>query len=453
MKHPDMHRLMADGQPEEALAIADAVLAGDYDDIESLFVLGQFYVRQENYPLAHVLFRRVSQLQPSNPSVWSNIGMCLVSLGDEREAVRCFEKALSINPDNPGALANMALIASNDCDYTKALGYCNRLLNKQHHIEAQVTRSFVNLALGNWAEGWDDYSAALQTKFRIDIDYGLPRWDGRSNARVIVHGEQGLGDEIMYASCIADLGQRIGHGNIILDVDHRLSAWFRRAFPHAAVYGDRRADERPWLADAGATHSIAIGELPRFFRRGGPTHAVGYLTPNPELKRMYTALQADGKPERRIGLCWSGGTKGTKQAARELDDESIRNLMRAFPDARFFSLEYNADQAKRGVPMGIAHHHFAVGAGSSYDHTAAYIAALDLVVGTDTTAHHAAGAMGVPSIMLVGARPLWINSDIHGDRHGWYDSVQLFRQRNGESWRQTTARFAQSQIPQLEDAA
>ena len=453
MKHPQLHQLISTpGNEEAALQIIDKVLAEDMDDAEALFALGQYYVRQENYPVAYLMFRRVTELMPDHPSAWSNMGLCKVCLDRPEDSRSFFKQALRLDPYNAGALANLGLLASNDCDYSLALDYCNKLLGHRDHNEARVTRAFAHLALGHWREGWRDYTAALQTKYRIDIDYGLPRWGGRVKATVIVHGEQGLGDEIMYASCIPDLAKRIGWGNVILDVDARLAHWFRRSFPNARVYGDRRAEHRPWLAGSGATHSLAIGELPRFFRPDGPTRAKSYLVPNPELKFMYRALQRGRGECPCIGLCWSGGTRGTKASDRTINMDAIKSIMAAYPNARFFSLEYNPESAARGKPLGITHHHFAVGAGSSYDHTSAYIAALDLVIGTDTTAHHAAGAMGVPSRMIITARPLWLNSDIHGDTHGWYETVKLFRGTRSESISDTAKRYALS-IDQQEKAA
>lgn len=74
-----------------------------------------------------------------------------------------------------------------------------------------------------------------------------------------------------------------------------------------------------------------------------------------------------------------------------------------------------------------------------YDDVAALISELDLVIGIHTAAHHLAGALGVPGIVLVPSKGLWI---WNLDPMPWYRSARVFRQREGEPWLKTMQRLA-----------
>ena len=62
------------------------------------------------------------------------------------------------------------------------------------------------LMLREWSEGWKLYHDTLGVKHREGRDYGLPEWNGEPGT-VVAYGEQGVGDEIMFATCLNELAQ------------------------------------------------------------------------------------------------------------------------------------------------------------------------------------------------------------------------------------------------------
>jgi len=432
--HQQAVALIERGQHDEALTVVSGLLNADHDDALGHFLMGRIHADAGRFGMAHAFFARCVELKPDRHEAWNNLGMCLESMHRNGMARQAFEKALSL-AKKPGYLANLGLTWLHDGDPHRALRFTSRALEMDSTCKAAaITSGFAHLQLGAWPEGWKGFAQALGGKFRARIDYGLPEWAGERDAHVIVYGEQGLGDEILYGSCIPDVLATARA--VTIDCDERLAKVFAASFPHASVHGTRRSEHKPWLDNQ--THAIAIGDLPRLFRPS-PVACPGtpYLVADPDLRAMYDALQArhDGGGARRIGIAWSAGTRATAGQRRTFEPELFRPLTE---HAALFSLQY-----ERPEPDDVLFFHFhpATGRGADFAQTLAFIDSLDAVIGVDTTACHAAGALGKPVMVLVHDRCNWIHAPYQGDRSSWYQSMRLFRQEPGEAWPATFKRL------------
>ena len=444
-RHEEAVTLIRQGREDEAFGVAQELLRQDPDDAEALYILGNLHAKAEQYGSALLFFRRVVELKPGNPLAMNNLGLSLEGLGRPREARRWFERAHAKKQNDPRFACNISTACLSDGDVKGAEEWAAKAIAMQPDMrEAHTARGFALLAMGRFGEGWDEYHHALGGKFRAIQDYGLPVWNGESDARVIVCTEQGIGDEIMYASILPELADRVQA--VTLDCDARSERLLRRALGDRITVHGTRAKERHWLKDGEHTHQLMIGELPRFFRRTRESFpGTPFLKTNPDLVAMYDALQgryAGGK--KRIGLTMSGGTYHTGRK-RAMGVESFKSLVEQHGDTcEFFSLEYRPGSGepieKSGLP--IHHFHFVVGQGADYEHTAAFVSTLDMVVGIHTSAHHLAGGLGIPTQTLVPAQPSWQYGLGLGDAFPWYRSVRLFRQKPSESWMQCVKRLA-----------
>ncbi len=246
----------------------------------------------------------------------------------------------------------------------------------------------------------------------------------------------------MYASCIPDVA---ADNSVILECEGRLKNLFQRSFPNVAVHGTRRA-AASWLADVSVDARCAIGGLPKACRSveadfpGSP-----YLVADPERRIQWRALLGSFGKRPKIGVCWSGGSKHNQPKARRVGLESFRSLIDGL-DATFVSLQYkdpSAEIASSGLPV---HHWKRACETDDYDDTAALVAELDLVVGVHTSVHHLAGALGIPGIILVPEKTLWLYAQ---DNFPWYKSAKLFRQKQGEPWSNTIQRLHDSGLCRL----
>jgi len=77
---------------------------------------------------------------------------------------------------------------------------------------------------------------------------------------------------------------------------------------------------------------------------------------------------------------------------------------------------------------------------SDYDLTASLIAALDAVIGVNTTAIHCANGLGVPAHILVPTKKQWRYEPCPDGSYVWCKTAKMYQQADGESWRDVVKR-------------
>lgn len=427
--YADLQALAAQ-DPDQAARECVALLDHNPDDSLALFLLGQIHAEAEHFGLAATVYRRVTQLRPEKAEGWNNLGMALEGLKRHGEAMQAFRKAWGL--DHRAAHAsNIGNCYLSQQDYRQAAEWARKALKIDAQCRsAQSVLGMASLALNDWATGWDHYEATLGGKFRKETQYqDEPRWDGTPGKTLIVYGEQGLGDEVMYASCLPDVAR---DNRVVLECDRRLEGLFARSFPQVDVYGTRR-EAVDWLERYQFEGRCSIGTLPKFFRRSRAAFpGTPYLVADPERVTQWRALFK--RPT--IGLAWSGGSKHNKREHRSIGLQAFAPLIQAL-DADFVSLQYkDPTQEIQASGLPVKHYRRATQT-DDYDDTAGLVAALDLVIGVHTSVHHLAGALGVPGIVLVPQHTLWL----YAQEFPWYASARLFRQGAGETWAQTIQRL------------
>jgi cytochrome c-type biogenesis protein CcmH/NrfG len=422
---------LIESDPDEVARQSILLLDKNPDDALALFLLASVYARSERFGLALTLFQRVAGIRPDRAEAWNNVGMALQGLHRSEEARAAFLKAKKLDPKAPGYPANVALTFMEQRDYRKALEWCAKAFEiEPNHKGAMTTYGMSNLALGNWSEGWPAMSSAIGGKFRKEVVFGDEgRWDGSEGKTVVIYGEQGLGDEIMYASCVPDAQKRCK--KVIVECDPRLQGLFQRSFPAVPVYGTRRQSEITWPTLHEIDARCAIGQLPEFFRLNGEFPGTPYLTADPERRVQWRALFDSWGKKPKIGLCWSGGSKHNNPESRAVGLETFRPLIEGF-DADYVSLQYQdpgEEIAKSGLPVK---RYPRATLTDDYDDTAGLVAELDLVVGPHTSVHHLAGALGVKSLILVPEKTIWLYA---GESLPWYGTATLLKQKG--TWADT----------------
>lgn len=422
--------------PDEAHRQARLLLDKDPDDAQALFLIGMIEARAERFGLAYNVFRRVVELKPERAEAWNNVGMALEGLHLNSKAREAFLEAWKRDKRVANYPANVALTYMEERDYRKALEWVQKAfqLDPQHQ-GAKTTWGMSNLALGNWKDGWAGMAYSLGGKFRKEVVYGdEARWTGEKGQTVVFYGEQGIGDEVMYASCVPDAVEHCKE--VILECDPRLEGLFKRSFPRASVYGTRRQNEVEWPARHQIDARCPVGQLPEFFR---PTPesctALPYLVADPERRIQWRALFDSWGKKPKIGLAWSGGSKHNNPEARVIGLEGLRPLIEAV-DADWVSLQYadpSAEIEASGLPVK---QYPRATLTKDYDDTAGLVAELDLVIGPHTSVHHLAGALGVPSLILVPHKSIWIYQQ---ETLPWYGTATLVKQSG--TWKETVEKL------------
>lgn len=428
---------LAKSDPDAVVSECVKLLDVNPEDSLALFLMAQVYAEAEKFGMAANLFRRVADLRPEKSEAWNNLGMALEGLKVHDKAMGHFRKAWSLEKR-----ANYASNIGNCYLSQQQYQQSREWALKAQKIDPNAGRSVLamsSLALRDWPTGWDNYEATLGGKFRKETQYqDEPRWDGTPGKTLIVYGEQGIGDEIMYASCVPDAAE---NNRVVLECDRRLEGLFRRSFPMVDVYGTRREDA-DWLERYDFDARCSIGSLPKFFRRSNESFpGTPYLVADPERRIQWRALFDSWGKKPKIGIAWSGGSKHNQWKSRAIGLEAFRPLIEAV-DADWVSLQYK-DPTEEIAHTGLPVKHFKRATlTDDYDDTAGLVAELDLVIGVHTSVHHLAGALGVPGIILVPDQTLWL----YAGEFPWYRSAELFRQKPGEMWKDTMSRLVKERV-------
>lgn len=426
---------LADEDPDEAVRQATEILNKDPDDVIALFVVGAVYSKAERFGFACAFLKRLCDLRPNQANCWSNYGLALAGICDYKQALGLFEKAWKLDKSSASA-ANVAMAQLNLGEWRKALEWAERAISiNPESKSAKTTRGMAKLALGDYS-GWADNKHSIGGKFRKQVQYqDEPMWEGQKVGTLVAYGEQGIGDEVLYASCLEDAKTRCD--TLIVECDKRLEGLFKRSFPFAEVQGTRRVDEVFWPSKHRIDASVPVGRLPEFFRPDKQSFPrKPFLTADPERRMQWRALFNSWGKKPKIGICWSGGSKYNHPTARQIGLEAFKPLMDAI-DADWISLQYK-DPSAEIEASGLNVRHFKRATlTDDYDDTAGLVAELDMVIGVHTSVQHLAGGLGVPSVILVPEKTIWL----YANEFPWYDRTQLFRQHSGEKWSATIKRL------------
>lgn len=419
---------------DECLRLCNSILYDEPENPQVLFLVGHIMIKAERWGLAYNLYKRVTELAPHVMEGWNNLAHCAQEMGRFDEAQRILEICLRMRPNDFAPLNNLLLQEANQCRPWKALYWAKkaaRVAKTEQEIRDLKTNSaLAYLALGKWKEGWECYEYNLPGKFRRERQYASEgRWDGTPGQTVVIYGEQGIGDEVMFASMIPDA---MRDANVIIECDHRLEGLFRRSFP-VPVYGTRYG-EPWWIWDHRIDARCAMGSLGRFYRSNGEFPRTPYLIADPERRLQWRAL-LDTLPGKKIGLAWTGGRQNTRAKERSVSLEQLRPLLET--GHTFVSLQYR--DAPEAADYGV-HHWKRATQTDDYDDTAALVAELDAIVSVTTAVALLAGALGKECHVLIPEQPTW-HWGIDGDMP-WFP-LRCYRKK-GTSWTPLVEKIAEA---------
>lgn len=419
------------GKLDHAWKILSKMLIEDPMDYRALITASFVMRRLGALPQAYHFARTATQLRPADSASWVNLGHVASEMWLIDEAENCYERGLKCKNTQSlhlSLLTNMSALYIDNGRFDEAEEICLKILKVEpDHHNALANLGFCQLAQRNW-EGWKGYRRTIGSDWRPRVIYNNePEWDGSPGKVVALYADQGLGDEISFASMIPDAVDICR--KVIIDCDERLAALFKRSFPRAKVYGTKRSkgdsqwDKSDWNIEA----SLPLGQIGEYFRTTDASFpGKPYLTPCPDRVRMWKALFS-GKPT--IGIAWTGGIPKTNSRNRKLDLKAFSPLFEL--DAHFVSLQYK-DASKDIVGTPVVQYAWGT-LTNDYDDTAALIAACDYILCVQTAVAHTAGALGVPVTVLVPKATQWRYGNAH-ESIPWYQCLKIVRQETAGQW-------------------
>ena len=398
---------------------------------EAHFNLGNSLRKLSRFEDAAAAYRAAVALRPDYADAHNNLGLACDGLGRTTDALACFERAVAIDPSTRMACNNLALALADLNRHQEALPYFARARALDPDAAEPVfNESLVRLALADFESGWRDYEARWRLpKFRPNASaFAQPQWDGSAplhGKTILLHGEQGLGDTILFARYVPLVAER--GGRIILAVQDALAHLFA-SIPGVAQTVTSK-DPLPEF-----DYHSPMGSLPGAFHttlESIPAE-IPYLVP-PAVSPTLTALAQAADPRPTIGVCWAGNPSNPNDRNRSMRLADFAPLFAA-TGYRFVSLQ---QKLAPGDEETLASHAVDVSsdrAGRSLADTAALIAHLDLVITVDTAIAHLAGALGRKVWVLLPFRPYWVWQRARLDSP-WYPTARLFRQPALGDWK------------------
>lgn len=409
------------------------------DFTDALYTLGLVLKKKNSYEEASESFLQVLALQPDYAEAYCDLGVIYKAWGRLNEAHASFEQATMLRPDYVEALHNLGAVLQEMGRFAEAGdAYRRALAIEPNNLITNWNLAFFYLAQGILDKGWEAHEFRFNPQLAITLNrFPFPEWDGLSldNKCILIYAEQGLGDEIMFASCISDVIKRAHH--CVIECEPRLAPLFRRSFPAATVVGARR-DRIDWLLDCPKIDvQVAAGSLPRFLRRSLDEfpEEPGYLVADAGRVDHWRARMASIDPGMTVGICWRSSLR---KGERHKFYSTLTQWEPVFriPGIHFVNLQYDecSDELQEAEEKyGIKITQFPeIDLRNDLDESAALTRAVDLVITAGTAVAEIAGAVGVETWRIGGSTSPW--PSLGTDRMPWHPAMTLFHQPPQGDW-------------------
>lgn len=402
--------------------------------------LGAAYWRRGSKNDAVRMFEQAVALEPEYAEAWINLSQALTQSGRFKSAVDAGRRAIALQTDCADGYISLAVALYNNGDYEQArdliLSTLKRWPNNNHAAKILATihhrsnnpralelydtllsihptdavlhwnRALLYLSQGDIANGWDEYEWGMKTKGRPGPNMPEPYWNGEplDGKAIVVVREQGMGDELMFASCIPDLVNVAE--KVIIVCDPRFVVLFRRSFVGCRVIGiERGASVAEITNKYKPDYYVRFGSLPRYFRRTLESfpNRESYVVPDLYRLNHWKGWLSSLGPGLKIGICWRSGLSNP---LRDTGSTALENWCHIFGvhNIIWVNLQYGdceeelrAAESLFGVKI---HRPPDIDQFNELDEVTALVAALDMVVTAGTSVHVVSGAVGTATLML-----------------------------------------------------
>jgi Flp pilus assembly protein TadD len=391
------------------------------------------------YDEAALQLERAALLRPDHAEIYARLGVLCVEQLRFGEAEGHFREALRLEPASVQGHNNLGAALLYEGEFAAAQSHLEQALRVDPgFVPALRNRFWLLMLAGRLREGWMAHGSRELADPELVPSLALPRWDGGEleGKAILICAEQGIGDEIMYASCFTEVAARARH--CAIQCEPRLAPLFARSFPRAEVVGGKRPDVDWDALIEDADCYCPAGDLPHYLRpdlQSFPSRQA-YLLPDPDAVQVWQQRFDGLAAECVVGLSWRGGDTPQRRRLRSITLRALRPLTR-IAGVEFVNLQYGADAAElaaAAAELGKPLHHWdEADPLVDLDGFAAKLAALDAVVTVDNSTAHLAGALGVRTYTLLPFVPEW-RWLLERSDSPWYPSMQLFRQAAADDW-------------------
>lgn len=393
---------------------------------------------------------------PGEAILWNALATVLAENGRVEESLVFYRESIRLDPGFSRLYHNIGYAYSHLGQLDEALDAYDEALGRARdwaeQMEARHSRAICLLGMGRLAEGFDAFEIRNDQRFRAYVHHMIkaPMWNGEDldGKRLLVVGEQGLGDEFMFANVLPDLQAAVGpEGKLQVAIDPRMIPLFQRSFPDAEIgrYEDRTLIDKdgnkslrfvPFAVDPGEPdYWTPMGSALRFYRRrldDFPRRA--FLVPDPARVAEYRARLESFGAGPKVGICWRSMMLGAKRAKYYSALDAWGPILKT-PGVAFVNLQYGdcAEELARAAALhGVEIHRMEdLDLKNDIDGAAALSAALDLVLSAPTAAAATAASVGTEVWFLTAGRT-W--PQLGTEEYPWYRRSKVFSPTGFAAW-------------------
>jgi tetratricopeptide (TPR) repeat protein len=431
--------LSSKGELEESIKKYQTAITLQPDFIQAHDNLGISLRLHGNFTEATKSHLQAIALKPNYVAAHTNLAATLIELENLDTAIAYCIKAIEIDPSYSEAYVYLSRALLEQGHKQESLECCQRALQLiPANNDTYYLLALTLLSLGHLKQGWETHECRFSKEHNAVQKRTFPQapWMGQNlkDQTILVWGEQGIGDQIMFASMYAELVSAAKH--TIFACSAKLMPLFMRSFPDAKIIS---SDDLHHLNDI--DFQCAAGSLARWLR---PTvnsfpRKDKFLTPDQTRVNHWKTRLSELGPGLKIGISWrSGNLTGNRPLYCTTIDQW--GPIFSVPGVHFINLQYDECAAELNNALqlfGVTVHAYPeVNLFDDLDETAALTSALDLVISAPTSAGILAAALGVPTWMMM-ARVTW---QTFGTKEIlWYSSLQTFDKRWNQEWEEIIA--------------
>ena len=417
---------------DDALASYDKAIALKPDYAEAFSNRGMALKALNRLDESLASYDRAIALKPDYAEAFSNRGNSQQELNRFDEALASYDRAIALKADYAEALNNRGITLRELSRFDEALAsYDRAIVLKPDYAYGHKNRAHCRLLIGGYQEGWSDYEWRWQTKEfasrRPNIKVSTWQGEALSGRHLLVFSEQGMGDAIQFARYLPLLAER--GCKVTFAAPAKLVRLLRPSLQPVEIVSE--------LSDLrGVDFQVALMSLPHRFNTELTSipSKVPYLRAEPELEARWKARL--GERGFKIGIAWQGNPGSRIDEGRSIALKEFVPLSR-ISGVRLISLQKHAglDQLAdlpKDIEIETLGEDFDNGPDAFID-TAAVMNGLDLIITSDTSIAHLAGALGRPTWVALRHVPDW-RWLLDREDCPWYPTLRLFRQPQRDDW-------------------
>lgn len=435
------------------------------DDVQIHYRLGNLLAAEQNWALAAEHLQQVIEVQPDNLDVRVNLAYVYSRDGHWERATEQYTAILQAKPNYSEVLNSYSYVKEQQGSYTEAEKLSRKAIQfspqfaeaynnlgialRSQHRFAEALEAFsqsgrlkagfaladfnlgtTRLLLEQYPQGWSGYSKYIQLEQFEQPIAQAPVWDGKSIAgkRMLVYCDQGFGDALQFVRFLPRIEEISGAKTIFVTHPALL-----RLFENGPGTDHILSSDQPWpehdfqlpLGLAPAILNVTIDELDDSVPRLHSRHDLP-----PVLQSMLDSAAADHK---KVGLVWQGNPQQGRDHERSLPLQLLLPLANV-PQIDWYSLQFG-DRGRNQLSAVATEWSITdlTAEISDFADTAAVLNQLDLLITVDTASAHLAGAMQIPTWVLLQYTPDW-RWHIEREDSPWYPGMRLFRQKTPGNW-------------------